>query len=861
MRNLGTPLPASSVPAALLISALFLTPLVSGAPPAAAQLNPNSPGILEPVSSHLQGREIRIPNTDQSTDGLAQSNIHGTAEVVQALGAKSLMGHDITHVASPNDDLRAGLVALLAAAKNRDRDGMQAPARELRNILKGTTQGKIYDGFAMLNYNRGAYVPDHVPGEYKMKWARDTGETQVNPFDPEGPPAKIWEVDINMLYYDGQIDSDTFLLRFPFGAGRDADLLARVDDVVRVNYRIYSLVDEDFSPTLVMLDRRQRLDTVQFPFKGFDAVWLAFEAGQVTDVTLNYPAAGMMRGVYTWGWREHPPRIQFLQPIYEIRNQHTGQIELDPQGRSYATRNRENLTLANIGEAAPEMKMLRVAEAALTGVRPEIIERWMTLRHVGPQGTWQEWADLVKNQIQLPEEAWDVLAQEGIDRGSTGPYDMISVFLNNEMYGTGPFLSEIKLWNQGDTFNIKLINLDNHTHYFRNVDFGPRLNDDILNCCGGGLTSFEIMNFKGTYGVPKVAEMQWRAGWGFRPHFDVIQQQDVFSRGQDRVKLAPYTSGAGETFYGYQWSEEARGGDFRFNPPDFIIEAGTGDGTPSEFRLKDLDGQDGLVIGQFTEGFGVAQMCPNDPPGFCTQDVRFANPHGNANRDTDGDGVNDELHFPPFLRNPAQGEAEAGDIIPPTGAWRPFLWVNPNNGSLLIDENDSSKGYWADLTYAHGRPVFAGQAISAEVELPRASGQVFYQFDDVFHDNSIFSPHPVFAGFDESSEEDQVLALKGERDGLLRIRGTVSALASGDRSSWISLYDGAAGPDGCVGSVLVSGPVRQTDGLFVFRCGPNSCISPLGSGAVSRGAPGNSFCVQTAVGGFADAQVGTPITN
>ncbi len=842
--------------ALLMKTTLALTTLafLALSPLADAQLvDPNSPGILEPVTSKLQGREVRAPNTDQSTDGIAQSNIHGTPTWIEAAGAKSILGHDITRIASPNDDLRAGLIALLAAAKDRDRDGMQGPARELVNILKGTTVGRIYDGFAMLNYNRGAFVPDHVPGEYKMKRVRDTGETRLNPFDPNGGEAKIWEVDINMLYYDGQIDSDTFLLRFPFGPGSDPELLARIDDTVRINYHIYSLVDEDFSPTTVMLDRRQQLSTVQFPYKGLDAVWLAFEAGQVLDVTVNYPAAGMFRGVYTWGWREHPPRIQFMQPIFEIRNAHTGEIGLNAQGRSYATRNREDLTLDTIGEAAPEMKMLRVAEAALAGVNPAIIERWLTIRHAGPRGTWQEWADLVKNQIQLPEEAWDILAEEGIARGQTGPYDMISVFLNNEMYGTGPFLSEIKEWNQGEVFNIKLINLDEHSHYFRNVDFGPRLTDDILHCCGGGLTSFEIFNFKGTYGVPKVAEMQWRAGWGFRPHFNIIQQSDVFSRGQDRVRVTPYRGGQGETYFGYQWSAENRRGDFRFNPPNFIIEDGTGSGAPSQFKLKGADGQDGFVIGQFTEGFGIVQMCPDDPPGFCTDDFGPANPHGVVNRDSDGDGVNDELHFPPFLRNPAQGQTGAGDVIPPTGAWAPFLWINPRNGSLYIDPDDKSKGYWADLTYIHGRPIPSGQSLSAAIELPRASGQVFYQFDDLFHDNSIFSPHPVFASFEEASDEDQIVALKVLRDGLLRIRGKASALPSGDYSGWVSLYDGPAGPHGCTGTVLVSGPVRQTDGLFVFRCGTNSCISPLGSGASSTSAPGDMFCVQTAVGAFADS--------
>ncbi|MDY7094687.1 MAG: hypothetical protein SX243_17080 [Acidobacteriota bacterium] len=830
-----------------LVLAVAAGALIAGtySPAHTQELDANNPGILEPVTSHLQGKEIRVPNTDQSVDGLEQSTIHGAAVWTAATETKSLMGHPITRVTSPNDDMRSNLRAIYHAARDRNAEAMEAPAQDLLDILHGETAGRIYDGFAMLNYNRGAYAPGHEAGEYKMRRARDSGETFVNPFDPEGGLAKIWEVDINLLYYDGQIDSDTFFVRFPVDVDRD--------DTLRVHYRIFTLVDEDFSPTLVMLDRRQALDTVQFPFKGFDSVWLAMNAGQVVDVTLDYPPSQMVRGIYTWGWREHPPRIQFMQPLYEIRNAHTGEVELDPAGRSYATRNRENLTIANIGEAAPEKKMLRVAEAVLAGTEPEQIERWMTERDVGPQGTWPEWAGLVKIQTQLPDEAWDVLAAEGIERGTFGDYQMVSVFLNNEMYGDGPFLNEIKLWDQGETFPVKLINLDNHTHYFRNVDFGPRLSDDILSCCGGGLTSFEVMNFKGTYGVPKVAEMQWRAGWGFRPHYDVIQQQDVFSRGQDRVRLKPYRSGDGSTYFGYQWSEAARKGDFRFNPPNFII---TDRENPSEFLLRDADGENGLVIGQFTEGFGIAQMCPEDAPGFCTADFGPANPNGVYNMDSDGDGVNDELHFPPFLRNPAQGQSGAGDIIPPTGAWRPFLWVSPYNGTVYIDPEDKSKGYWADLTYIHGRPVFAGSSIRASIELPRASGQVFYQFDDLFHDNSIFSPHPVFAGFDDEVESDRITVLKAFRDGLLKVRGVLTPLASGHFAEWVSLYDGPAGANGCTGNLLLTGPVRQEDGLFLFRCGEGSCQSPLAPAVLSEGAPGSHACVQSTVGAFRDVEIG-----
>ncbi|HZD53457.1 MAG TPA: hypothetical protein VE175_10430, partial [Woeseiaceae bacterium] len=194
----------------------------------------------------------------------------------------------------------------------------------------------------------------------------------------------------------------------------------------------------------------------------------------------------------------------------------------------------------------------------------------------------------------------------------------------------------------------------------------------------------------------------------------------------------------------------ARRGDFRFSPPPFII--GT-EGDPAPLPLREADGSDGLLIGRRTEGYGVARFCPDDPiPGFCSQDVAQFNPNGALNWPPPPlqgkNGLPDhptELRFPPFLRNPAQDDPEAGDIIPPTPAWKPFLWLNPENGTLFMDPKDPGKGYWADLTYSHGTPVLAGQSLNATVEASRGSAQVFYQFDDLFHDNTIFSPHPTFS--------------------------------------------------------------------------------------------------------------------
>jgi len=825
-------------------------------------LDDNEPGILEPVLSHLENREVRIPNTDQSIDGFEQTNVEGEIVREEATSTTSLTGFPITHVASPNDDLFLALSDLASAADGGNAPGMEAAAQELMDILLGTTEGRIYDGFSMLNFNRWKdpsidaryFPPDVIVGEYKMKEAVDTGRTFISPYD--GEERKIWEVDIALFYYDGQIDSDTFLVKFPFGH--------HPDDVLHVNYRIFSVVQEDFSPTLVALDKRLQANTVQFPFKGLDSVWIAFFPGEVLNVTVKYPPARQIRGVYTWGWRVHPPRIQFMQPVYEIEKVNDGDPDTttviwDPQSESFVVRNREELTIDTISDAAPEKKMYTVAKAVLDGsADAATVDAWLNDPDQGPQGTWFEWADLVKEQRQLPPEAWELLAQEdGLSPGEFGDYEMISVFMNNEMYGAGPVFNAVRPWKQGEIFQVKLINLDKHTHYFRNVDFGARLHDDILRCCGGGETSFEIMNFKPSYGAPKVAEAQWRAGWGFRPHLDVLQQQGVFSRSSDRVKLKPFTGGEGQVRLGYQYSAEHRGGDFRFNPPPFII--GEDETNPSSFQLQDADGQNGLLIGQFTEGYGVGQMCPDDPfPGFCTTDISAFNPNGALNFPPPplqgqpvlppdvgkfpGDVYPDhpvELRFPPFLRNPAQAQAGAGDIIPPTGAWRPFLWLHPENGTIWNDPNDPSKGFWADQTYSHGAPVFAGSSLDATVELPRASAQVFYQFDDLFHDNDIFSPHPLVSA---TTELDTISAAALRRGQTLRISGEVTALSSGEQAAWVRLFDGGIGPDGCSGEAVDFTEVSK-NGRYAFE---------LDRDAFPRG---SAVCVESVLGALAETTV------
>lgn len=691
-----------------------------------ATLDPNDPGILEPVNTKIDGVETRIPNTNQVENGELQNQVSFSQR--DAEGATSLTGHRISHVENPHEDLDEALADLDQASMDGDTAAMESEAREIMDILKGDTQGRVYDGFSMLNFNQGGPLPDQVDGEHKMKRLRDSGETAESMDDEQHT---VWEVDVNMFWYGGQFDADTYLLRIPIEAGGL--------DLLRINYRIYSLESEHFAPMTVTLDDKA---FVQLPFKGFDSVWTSIDNDAVAEITVDHPPLGLFGGVYTWGWREHPPRIQFLQPVGELRNAHTGEVELDPLGRSFAQRTR-NLTIDDVGAAAPERKMYEVAKAVLDGTATASeVNAMLTDPDTDPRGTWDEWVDFASDQTQLLPEARDVLAAEGIDDGKFGDYDYVVAYANNEMYGDGPDGADVVAdWGQGDTTKVKVINLDDRTHYYRVIDFGPRLHDDIANNRSAGGHSFEIHNLKPSYGVHKVVELMWRTNYGFRPTFDVITQYDTFSRDVDRTDVTPFEDGAGNQHVGYQYSAGNRVGDWRFDPPPALIGQTSGDG-PSSQRLKEADGTDGVVIGTLTEGYGDAKICSNatiDPSKPCPQDLSQYHPLNLKNTDTDGDGEADELRFPGLLRNP---DADGGDLVLPDDQFFPFLTLSPHNGTIFVDPDDPSKGHWVDETQFHGRPVFAGDDITANIEQPRAGGQVLYQVDALLHNSNIFTPHP-----------------------------------------------------------------------------------------------------------------------
>ncbi|MGF1514575.1 MAG: hypothetical protein ACFB5Z_12905, partial [Elainellaceae cyanobacterium] len=631
------------------------------------------PDSVDPVLTQAFQREVRMPNShavDETTSGRVPALHVSELKSTPLHQAQSMLGHNIVHPAVPPwVDLEDALERLLRAARQAGNAALSdlSAAHEACDILLGRTQGRFYDGFGLLNYNVSPELPgqrltaDHVPGEYKMKTIQPTGRTTPNPVGVERP---IWEVTVNSVWYGQNFDSDIFLLQIP--------VEAEPTDTVEIHWRIYSLIQEDLAPATVLNDGFGRI------FHGLDSSFLSLPPRHLSEITTR--TIPNLRGIYNWGWGVHPPRVQFIQPVERTRaTDKVGTVEpgadgvgWDPLFYSFVKRNRD-LTLAMVSAAAPEKKAYRVAQAAIAGEQGALIVDMLTDGDTPPRGLFRQWMNLASDQRRLPDEAWDMIEGEpGVDRvsGKIGKYDVVHVYMNNKAYGVSASAqpntegkgATVRDFDQGDVLRVKVVNLDNHTHYYRNVDFGAQFVKETKKTFGNGKFSFEKFSAKPTYGVPKVVEMQWRTGWGYVPHRGVAQQGGVFPRDRDREQLAPFTDQFGNRKYGYQFTSSANG-FYRFNPPDFI-RAGFGHPDSSESGpdpisgvlhtdftpgtpLRDADGRDGIKIGKDTEGFGVAQM----PDG----------PYSHPNPDT---GNNLPPSYPPFLSN--DPNAAGGDIIPPT---------------------------------------------------------------------------------------------------------------------------------------------------------------------------------------------------
>ncbi|MDX2300422.1 MAG: hypothetical protein NW204_11910, partial [Xanthomonadaceae bacterium] len=302
--------------------------------------------------------------------------------------------------------------------------------------------------------------------------------------DPKTRQVIGGNVDINLFYYEENIETDTSMI--------DPSLVLDVPWTMTYHVHILKNGIEDFSPFTMYFDNpdQNTLLPVRAASAGIamdQSYFPMLKEGTRYTVKIKMAPGKHYSLTYVWGWRIHPPRVAVIENATKIvpvnafgMGRRTTLWEQEQQVfgvNPRANQAAKEKAIGMIGDLAPAKRMWNIlrelkatigsknfdkvaAKPLIEDLRASYLD-WISRRHL-PRG------------VEVDPNA-----------------DLTMVYLNNTIYGQMPrnvsgqgsnlgpeafkgvMQYTLNDWHtRGYTYNVKLLNGDNFPHMYVNVDFG-----------------------------------------------------------------------------------------------------------------------------------------------------------------------------------------------------------------------------------------------------------------------------------------------------------------------------------------------------------------------------------------------------
>lgn len=370
---------------------------------------------------------------------------------------------------SPSDDLRAVFdkVAVLLAAQPRPGDPA-AIAEVLQtgiDVLEGNPRpGRAYSGFPLLHYM----------GPAKIK--------PVKAITDKNGKVTGGNVDIHQIWYDGHIETDTSFI--------DPSAVLDVPWTVTYTVDILNRGEDDFSPFVIYVDpilNKVTNEIEPLPHIGMDQTFFPMENGTRTVLKIKNAPGRYLNMTYTWGWRNHPPRIQVTENARKkAKIAGRPELSLPDWERLVFCPNEPNEPIQPcIPNSTPQLKERAIG--MIGDLAPEK-QMWLALRDALAAASKGDSAT-VKTRIAGARASFDDfrdrtrLPRAGKYRIEADPgSDLTLLYVNNTIYAEFSDRSagiddaqriDFDRWKlRGTTLDVTIYNGDHFEHGYENVDFG-----------------------------------------------------------------------------------------------------------------------------------------------------------------------------------------------------------------------------------------------------------------------------------------------------------------------------------------------------------------------------------------------------